>query len=298
MSQNFWYPPTISSGSTTVTANQGSPNTIANGWPVKLTDGTDTADITAASALKVDGSAVTQPVSLASLPLPTGAATSALQTTGNSSLSSIDGKLNSLGQKAMAASVPVTIASDQSALAISAVSLPLPTGAATEATLSSLNGKVTAVNTGAVVVSSSALPSGASTEATLSTLNGKIPSNLTVTSTRLLVDGSGVTQPVSIAATVATKETVSASSSVTSVASSASSVSLLASNANRLGATFYNDSTQILYLKLGATASATSYTVQLAAGSYYELPTPHLYTGAIDGIWASANGNARITELS
>jgi hypothetical protein len=35
------------------------------------------------------------------------------------------------------------------------------------------------------------------TESTLSTINGKIPSNLTVTSTRLLVDGSGVTQPVS-----------------------------------------------------------------------------------------------------
>ena len=41
----------------------------------------------------------------------------------------------------------------------------LPTGASTEATLSSLNGKVTAVDTGAVVVSSSALPSGASTSA-------------------------------------------------------------------------------------------------------------------------------------
>lgn len=41
------------------------------------------------------------------------------------------------------------------------------------------------------------LPTGAATESTLSTLNGKIPSGLTVTSTRLLVDGSGVTQPVS-----------------------------------------------------------------------------------------------------
>jgi hypothetical protein len=48
--------------------------------------------------------------------LPTGASTSALQTTGNTSLSSIDGKLNSLGQKLMAASVPVVIASDQSAV--------------------------------------------------------------------------------------------------------------------------------------------------------------------------------------
>ena len=50
----------------------------------------------------------------------------------------------------------------------------LPTGAATESTLNTLNGKVTACNTGAVVVSSSALPSGAATETTLSTLNGKV----------------------------------------------------------------------------------------------------------------------------
>lgn len=42
---------------------------------------------------------------------------------------------------------------------VSAVALPLPAGAATEATLSALNAKVTAVNTGAVTISS-ALPSG------------------------------------------------------------------------------------------------------------------------------------------
>ena len=58
------------------------------------------------------------PISAATLPLPAGAATSANQTTGNSSLSSIDGKLNSLGQKAMSASVPVVIASDQSAVTV------------------------------------------------------------------------------------------------------------------------------------------------------------------------------------
>lgn len=40
--------------------------------------------------------------------------------------------------------------------------------------------------------------SGVAQETTLSSINTKIPSNLTVTSTRLLVDGSGVTQPVSI----------------------------------------------------------------------------------------------------
>lgn len=38
---------------------------------------------------------------------------------------------------------------------------------------------------------------GVATEVTLSALNTKIPAGLTVTSTRLLVDGSGVTQPIS-----------------------------------------------------------------------------------------------------
>ena len=42
-----------------------------------------------------------------------------------------------------------------------------------------------------------ALPSDAATETTLSTLNGKIPSGLTVSSTRLLVDGTGGSFPVS-----------------------------------------------------------------------------------------------------
>lgn len=48
--------------------------------------------------------------------LPTGASTAANQATEIASLSSIDGKLGSLGQKAMAGSAPVVIASDQSSI--------------------------------------------------------------------------------------------------------------------------------------------------------------------------------------
>lgn len=63
----------------------------------------------------------TQPVSLASVPLPTGAATSALQTTGNTSLGNIDTKLPAtVGQKAMAASLAVVLASDQSSVPVAA----------------------------------------------------------------------------------------------------------------------------------------------------------------------------------
>ena len=51
--------------------------------------------------------------------------------------------------------------------AVVVASSALPSGAATESSLSSLNGKVSACNTGAVVVASSALPTGAATQSTL-----------------------------------------------------------------------------------------------------------------------------------
>jgi hypothetical protein len=50
--------------------------------------------------------------------LPTGASTSSLQTTGNTSLNSIDTKTPALGQALMASSVPVTIASNQSSFPV------------------------------------------------------------------------------------------------------------------------------------------------------------------------------------
>lgn len=83
---------------------------------------------------------------------------------------------------------------------------------------------------------------------------------------------------------------------LTNVNSSATNVTILAANTGRIGAQFYNDSTAILYLKFGTTASTTSFTVPLAAATYYELPGG--YTGNIDGIWASANGAVRVTELT
>lgn len=91
---------------------------------------------------------------------------------------------------------------------------------------------------------------------------------------------------------------ISSTATLTSVASSATTVSLLASNANRKGAYFFNDSTSILYLAYAASASTTAYTTQIPASSLFELPPEPVFTGAISGIWAAANGNARITELT
>jgi len=81
------------------------------------------------------------------------------------------------------------------------------------------------------------------------------------------------------------------------VASSATNVTILAANSNRIGATIFNESTQVLFLGLSATAaSATAYTVQMASNTYYEVPFG--YKGIIQGLWASANGNARVTEMT
>ena len=91
----------------------------------------------------------------------------------------------------------------------------------------------------------------------------------------------------------------SSTTTVTVVSDTASSTTILASNANRLGATVENDSSAVLYLLLGSgTASSTNYTVRMIQYSYYEIP--YNYTGQINGIWASDpnDGGARVTELT
>jgi len=104
----------------------------------------------------------------------------------------------------------------------------------------------------------------------------------------LLVSGSG---------SGTTGDTPSTAGAVTSVAANVASVTLLASNTSRRQASFVNDSaTATAYLKLGATASTSSYTTKMRPGAQYELP--HRYTGIIDCIWDIASGNMRITELT
>ena len=96
----------------------------------------------------------------------------------------------------------------------------------------------------------------------------------------------------------------SATATVTRVAVNAANVTLLAANANRRGATIFNNSPggANLFAKFGTTANigagTESYTVKIANGGYYEVPFG--YTGKIDGIWdaADANGEALITELT
>jgi hypothetical protein len=118
----------------------------------------------------------------------------------------------------------------------------------------------------------------------------KLPSTAAVSSDRALVVAISPNNPIT------TSVARPATSVTSSVAGSVTSVTLLSSNSIRLGATVYNDSNALLYVKLGTTASTTDYTVKLFPLAYYEIP--YGYTGRIDGIWNTATGNARIDELT
>jgi hypothetical protein len=83
---------------------------------------------------------------------------------------------------------------------------------------------------------------------------------------------------------------------VTAVAASTSAVTLFAAAGTVSSRPVFNDSTAVLYLKFGAAAATNSYTVQVPAGGYFEVPGA--YNGQVTGVWAAANGSAYCTEVS
>lgn len=85
---------------------------------------------------------------------------------------------------------------------------------------------------------------------------------------------------------------------VSSVSDTATSATLLEADSRRDGLSVFNDSTEILYLLQGiGTASATNFSVKLAAGDYFESPSPRWARKGASGVWANnASGAARITS--
>lgn len=164
-----------------------------------------------------------------------------------------------------------------------------PSGALTvEATVSDGSGPLTVDGTVAATQSGTwninnvagtiSLPTGAATESSLAAVAATASgSNLRVTPVNQT--------PISSSAAV-----------VGSVTASASNVTLLSANTARVGFAIYNDSTSRCYVRFGATASTTTFTVPLDGGGYYELTGHGVYTGQVDAIWATATGSARVTS--
>lgn len=104
-------------------------SSAADGDNIAISDGIDILNINADGSINT---VVTNTVSISavSLPLPSGASTSALQTSGNNSLSNIDTKVPA---NLTVSATRLLVDNSGVTQPVSAVSLPLPTGAATSA---------------------------------------------------------------------------------------------------------------------------------------------------------------------
>lgn len=91
------------------------------------------------------------------------------------------------------------------------------------------------------------------------------------------------------------KNKIGATATLSNVSGSASSVTLLASNTNRISAHIYNDSASILRIKYGSSASSTSFVEKLYPEESIDVTD---YNGIITGIWDTAVGAARMTEIT
>lgn len=105
-------------------------------------------------------------------------------------------------------------------------------------------------------------------------------------------------QPIEVDGTVNTREINSTTAATSNVAATTTSTTALASNALRRSATFYLEGNGVAYIKFGATASTTSYTVKLTRDGYYEVPAH--YTGIIDVVFNNDSSNVvlRVTEIT
>ena len=85
-----------------------------------------------------------------------------------------------------------------------------------------------------------------------------------------------------------------ANTTLSNVVSSITNVTLAAADADRKELIIVNDGNKNLFVKLGATASITSYSIKLAKN---ETAVIDKYIGIVDGIWDVVDGSARVTVL-
>lgn len=207
----------------------GAAPSATNPLPARLTDGT--------SFYKGTTPADTQPVSAASLPLPTGAATEATLS-GRLAEATFTARIGTQGQKTMAGSTPVVIASDQSGVPV--------TGPLTDAQL----------RASAVPVSLSSVPIHAVTQS----------GTWSQTATAV----ASATTPASCTTVGVTSTTVLASQA------GRKDWTVIASPAN----------TANCFFRRGATAVVTD--LPLVPGQSFTDDGPDVYTGVVDAICASA----------
>lgn len=122
----------------------------------------------------------------------------------------------------------------------------------------------------------------------------------TLTNGQVGLVGLTNTRQLKVSGSFSSAPITAATSTLSSVADNAASTTVLASNANRLCFSLYNDSTSAVFVKCGATASATSFTKKLLPQEAWTTAQLGVnYTGILDAIWVTAPGGAmRVDELT
>lgn len=201
------------------TNNAGTWTPIATGNPLAVT---------------VENSSIA--VTASALPLPSGAATAALQTTGNTSLASI---LSALG-----GSIAVTGTFWQTTQPVSAASLPLPSGAATAANQSTANTSLATIATAV----QAATPAGTNV----------IGHVIVDTAPTTAVTGTFFQSVQPVTQTPATSGGDSVYSVISSGAANQDAASIKSSAGQVYGYALFNTTSSARYVKLYNTGSPTS----------------------------------------
>lgn len=236
----------------TVTSNQGTPNSLANAWPITITDGYGQIQGSAVNPLYITGNITANNASVG---------------TNNAAALGFDTQVGGI----VATAAPTLTNGNLSALSLTTLG---------GLRIDGVYAAATATSTATDLIANGGYVTTAAPTYTNNTLNA------------LSLDTSG---NLRVTGFVTTNK--AATSSVTSVAQSTSNTVLLAANSTRVFASIYNNTGQKMFIKLGTTASTTSYSIQLMPNSYWEVPND--YTGEIDAVW-SGNGsnNALVTELT
>lgn len=263
---------TVSSGNSAIVSALGTLNTTA-GQPIP-------AGTNAIGSVSVSNFPATQPVSLATAPLPSGAATSANQLTANSSLSSIDTKLNGLATT---------------------------TGQATgNNSLASIDGKITTSNSSLSTIASNTTRSagliGAQSSAAMNASSNVINMAQYLATKPTLTDGQFINpQCNNKGALLIDPGVVNGAHSSTSATVATSSSQILPANVNRIAVTIQNqDATNPIWINTaGGTSFADGRGTKIMPGgsitfSPQNVPAP---TGAITAISTGGSVIVNIIEV-
>jgi len=229
-------------------------------------DDGDFRDASSAFPLPVAGPLTDTQLRATALPLPTGASTGALQTTGNTSVASIDTKTPALGQALAAASAPVVLTAIQ----------------------------VTTLTPPAAIT-------GFALESTLALIKAKTDNIDVALSTRAVTGLTDAQLRANVVPVILQKTSVSTAPAQTAVGIAAAEI--LAALATRKRFVVVNTGTTVIKLAFSVSPTQTAYHVVLGPASAADNGTGGSYVdedwiGSIHAISSAAGGTIVITELT